>query len=229
MPIDARKAARLKTAIAEETGNIQGMAQRYLKESDGYLSARIPSMGMHDETEGVDPVHIRYSTAPVVDSEYTDLYASGMGVEEMEFRGENGAPAYQPGVTNNRGSCDFPVEKISAGYDEFTTDITAKAWETHPFCVLDLMRKGPGHAEAYIDMLRNKLPMRGVEQFEFELGRRIQEISHYNVSAVDGFVYGRGRFPAIPTGGLDVGYFNRIFQILRAQGWMGEAEVGPVS
>lgn len=219
---------RLKTAIAEESGNIQAMSERFIKESDNYLVNRI-TQGTFDAGLGEDPVSVRYATAPIPDREYVDLLTSGHNSENMMHRGEDGGGTYSNVSVDRRGAmgCNLPGQGISAGYDEFTRVLKGKAWETDPACALDLILKK--HYNPYIDMLRTDLPMRAQEQFVYSLERNVIEVGKYNLSIVDGFIHSEGAFPAVPTSRLQVGHFKRLIPRLRAQGWTGTFEVGPIS
>ena len=219
---------RLKTAIAEETGNIQGMSERRLAESNDYLVNRIPQ-GNFDTSAGENPRKVRYSTAPVPDSEYVDLLTQGHSTQSDRTRGCDGDEAFLDGKFDKRGAfgCNLPGNSITGGYDEFTRILRGKAWETEPFCAMDLLLKS--HTNEYIAMLREDLPFRAREGFEYSLQRNVIQTGHYNSSVVAGFTHKKGAFPAIPQGVLDVGAIRRQFQLLEAQGWTGAREFGPIS
>ena len=221
--------ARLKTAIAEEVGNIQAMSERYIAESNDYVTNRIPQ-GSFDNREGVDPLKVRYSTAPVPDSQYVDLTVSGNVNGTMPTRDNcSGAGVEDPAIIDKKGAfgCNLPGQTISGGYDEFTRRLQGKAWETEPFCAMDLILKK--HYNEYIEMLRRDLPKRAREQFGYSLERNVIDFGFYNTSVVGGFTHSRGNFPARPEGTLDIGTVRRVFAILGAQGWNGMPEVGPIS
>jgi hypothetical protein len=221
--------ARLKTAIAEEVGNIQAMSERYIAEANDYLVQRIPQ-GSFDNRQGVEPRKVRYSTAPVADYEYGDLLTQGNEEGTMSARDNcTGAETEQDAIIDTKGAfgCNLPGSTIPCGYDEFTRTLKGKAWETEPFCAMDLLLKK--HYNEYIDMLRRDLPRRAQEQFGYSLERNVIDFGFYNTSVVDGFVHSRGQFPAVPTGVLDLGTVRRVFAILGAQGWKGMPEVGPIS
>lgn len=221
--------ARLKTAIAEETGNIQGMTERRIAEADDYLIRRIPE-GTFDNTEGVEPIKVRYSTAPVPDSGYVDILTHGHEDGTMPTRDNcSGDPSDEDATIDTKGAfgCNIPGETISAGFDEFRRILKGKAFQTEPMCVMDLLLKK--HYNPYIDMLRRDLPFRAKEQFEYSLERNVIDFGHFNTSVVGGSVHSQGRFPAVPQGVLDLGTVQRMFSLLRAQGWTGTEEVGPIS
>lgn len=215
---------RMKTAIAEEVGNIQGMAERYIAESNDYLRQRIPQ-GSFDPSWGEDPRKVRYSTAPIPDVDYVDLLVEGN--EDMQFGGRDCNDQYEAvtALGDKRGAfgCNLPGTSISGGFDVFFRRLQGKAWQTDPMCAMDLLLKK--HTEAYIAMLRGDLPRRAMEQFCYSLGRQVINGGRYNMSAVAGFSATAGAFPAIPTGTLDLGMVRRLFQVLRVQGWDGKAEV----
>lgn len=227
--INTAQCARLKTAIAEEVGNIQGMSERFIAESNNYLIGRIPQ-GTFDESQGVEPRKVRYSTAPVADSEYGDLLVQGDVESTMPARDQcDDVTSEQAALIDKKGAfgCNIPGETISGGYDVFTRRLQGKAWETEPFCAMDLLLKK--HYNEYIDMLQRDLPKRAMEQFGYSLERNVIDFGFYNTSIVGGFSTTRGGFSAPPEGALDLGYIRRVFVLLEAQGWEGVKEVGPIS
>lgn len=225
MPLPSTKRClRLKTAIAEEVGNIQGMAERFIAESNDYVKQRIGE-AQFDPDAGEDPIKVRYSTAPIADTPYIDLLVSGHETTEQGTRDCAGQYTGISALSDARGAmgCNLPGQSIRGGYDVFTRTLKGKAWETEPFCALDLILKK--HAEAYIAMLRGDLPRRAMEQFNFSLERNVIELGRYNTSATSGFVTGNGEFPAIPAGRLDLGTVRRLAAIVKVQGWTGPFEV----
>jgi hypothetical protein len=227
--INTAQCARLKTAIAEEVGNIQGMAERFIAESNEYLINRIPQ-GTFDASQGEEPRKVRYSTAPVPDSPYTEILVQGNEESTMPARDDcNDIMTDQSALIDKKGAfgCNLPGETISGGFDVFTRVLKGKAWETEPFCAMDLLLKK--HPNEYIDMLQRDLPKRAMEQFGYSLERNVVDFGFYNTSVVGGFTYNQGSFPAAPEGVLDLGYVRRVFVLLEAQGWEGVREVGPIS
>jgi hypothetical protein len=225
MPLPSTKRClRLKTAIAEEVGNIQGMAERFIAESNDYVKQRV-KQATFDPDAGEDPIKVRYSTAPIADTPYVDLLVSGHETTEHGTRDCAGQYAGLSATGDVRGAfgCNLPGQSIRGGYDVFTRTLKGKAWETEPFCALDLLLKK--HAEAYIAMLRGDLPRRAMEQFNFSLERNVIELGRYNTSATSGFVTAAGEFPAIPAGRIDLGTVRRLAAIVKVQGWTGPFEV----
>ncbi len=224
MSASVATARRLKTAIAAETGNIQGMAERFIAESDDYLVRRIPQ-GSYDPGQGEDPIKVRYSTAPIEDQEYIDILATGSVDEDMVARQCNGSNGNFDVSVNRRGApgCNLTGQTIHGGYDVFTRVVKGKAWETEVICALDLIQKK--HYQAYISMLQRDLPARAVEQFQYSLERNVIEVGHYNTSVVPGFTFAQGEFPATPVGTLDLGTVRRVFTIMEKQGWKGAREI----
>ena len=215
---------RMKTAIATETGNIVGASERFLAESNDYSVNRIPA-GQFDPSEGVDPVTVRYSSAPVQDTKYTDLLVSGEQDGTMSTTGCDGQPAELAANYNKRGAagCNLAAEKIVGGYDTYSHRLKGKAWETDIVCAMDLyLRK---HYQSYLRMLRTDLPKRAKEQFARALNADVVENSLYNCSAVNGLVTQAGAFPVAPTNTLEIGLVRRLAKILKAQGWTGKFEI----
>lgn len=219
------QARRMKTAIAAETGNIQGMAERFIAESHDYLVNRIPQAS-YDASVGEDPIKVRYSTAPIEDREYVEMLATGEnGSGNMPGRDCSGANADIDTSVNNRGAfgCNLPGQTIHGGYDVFTRVLKGKAWETDVICALDLITKA--HYNEYVRMLREDLTKRAVEQFGYSLERNVIEVGKYNTSILNGFTFKEGSFPAPPEGTLDLATVRRTFEILESQGWEGAREV----
>lgn len=227
--INTAQCARLKTAIAEEVGNIQGMAERFIAESNNYLINRIPQ-GSFDASQGEEPRKVRYASAPVADSPYHDILVHGNTEGSMPARDQcQDVTTEQAATIDAKGAfgCNIPGETISGGYDEFFRKLQGKAWETAPFCAMELLLKK--HYNEYIDMLQRDLPKRAMEQFGYSLERNVIDFGFYNTSVVGGFTFQQGAFPAAPEGVLDLGYVRRVFVLLEAQGWEGVKEVGPIS
>lgn len=214
----------MKTAIAAEVGNIQGMAERYLAESNDYVVQRVPQK-TYDPSQGEDPIKVRYSTAPIEEREYVEILVTGEESGTMRGRNCNGDNADISTSINTKGAygCNLPGQSLHGGYDSFNRVLKGKAFETEPICALDLILKA--HWSDYIRMLRTDLPKRAVEHFGYSLERNIIDMAQYNVSVVSGFTTAQGNFPAIPEGTLDVGTVRRWFTILEAQGWTGAREV----
>lgn len=220
---DANKCRRLKTAIAEEVGNIQGMTERYIAEASDYLKTRIP-MAVFDPSAGEEPRKVRYSTAPIPDAPYIDLLVDGNVTEQFGGRGCDDQYESLSALGDRRGAigCNIPGQSIDAGFDVFHRTLQGKAWETKIACAMDLLLKK--HTNEYIEMLRTDLPRRAMEQFMYSLQRNVIEGGRYNTSMVNGFVTAQGAFPAIPTGTADLGVFRRLASILRVQGWTGPVQ-----
>jgi hypothetical protein len=214
----------MKTAIAAESGNIQGMTERYLAESGDYLINRINQKSFNTRV-GEDPIKVRYSSAPIEEREYVEILVQGDEEGSMNARSCGGQETGIATTVNRKGAygCNLPGQSITGGYDTFGRVLKGKAYETEPICAMDLLLKE--HYNDYIRMLRGDLPKRAVEQFQYSLERNVIDFGQYNTSCVNGFVYESGMFPAIPEGTLDLGVIRRMFQILRAQGWTGAQEV----
>lgn len=225
---NADSCARLKTAIAAEVGNIQAMSEKFISESTDYLKMRIPQ-GTYDASWGEDPRKVRYSTSPIPDSEYEPLLVTGMSEQDFASRGCDDQYGSITALGNNRGAfgCNLTGQGIEAGFDVFYRTLTGKAFETAPMCAMELILTK--HYNPYIAMLRDNLPRRAIEQFEYSLERNVVAGGRYNTSAVNGFITGNGSFPALPTGTLDLGTIRRVQSIMRVQGWTGVFEVGKIS
>lgn len=217
-PINARACARQKTAIAAESGNIQGMAEKYIATTNDYAKQRI-GVATFDPSEGEDPRKVRYSTTVPEDSPYIDMLVNGDEAMDMDVPGCDGLDSPIDTTGNKKGAfgCNIPGTTIYNGYDEFYRTLKGKAWETDPICTMDLLLKK--HTAAYIRMLREDLPKRAMEQFNRSLVRNVISGGKYNTSVTGTWQYATGVFPAVPTGVLDIGYLKRVRTILHAEGW----------
>lgn len=221
---DAKKCARMKTALLEETGRIQAITERYLEEASDYLFQRIPEAS-YDTSAGEAPRKVRYSTAPIEDRGYASIGVEGNTTGNMVGRGDDGTNQNYTVPVDRNGSfaCNIPGQTIYAGYDVFGRTLQATAFETPVTCAMDLISKE--HVPDYFRMLREDLPKRGMEAFSYELERQVINNGYHNTSVVQGFTTSRGHFPSIPTGMLDIGYLRRLFSILAAEGWTGRPEI----
>lgn len=221
---DPSQCRRMKTAIAAEVGNIQGMAERFIAESNDYLINKIPQ-ATYDPSLGEDPIKVRYSSAPIEEREYVEILVSGEENGSMDARNCGGSNEGINTSINRKGAygCNLPGQTLHGGYDVFQRVLKGKAFETEPVCALDLILKA--HYNDYIRMLRNDLPKRAVEHFGYSLERNVIEFAQYNTACVNGFVTAAGAFPAAPEGCLDLATVRRTFAILEAQGWTGAREI----
>jgi hypothetical protein len=217
-PINARACNRQKTAIAAESGNIQGMAEKYIATTNDYAKQRI-GVSTFDASLGEDPVNVRYSTTIPEDAPYVDMLVSGDEAMDMPVPGCDGIDGDISTTGNKKGAfgCNIPGTTIYNGYDEFFRTLKGKAWETDPICTMDLLLKK--HTNSYIRMLREDLPKRAMEQFNRSLVRNVIAGGKYNTSITANFMHSSGVFPEVPTGVLDIGYLKRIRTILQAEGW----------
>lgn len=204
------------------------MAEQRLEEGPDYLINRIPQ-GSYDPSKGTGQRKIRWSFAAPEDYGYIDLLTSGDSNGTMPGRNCAGDNEDIDTIINNKGAagCNLPGSTLYGGYDEFYQTIKGKAFETPPMCYLDFAHGY--NVMDYINGLRDNLPMRGREQFEYSLQRNVIESAQYNTSVVSGFTTAAGSFPAVPTGALDLGTVRRMFRLLRRNGWAGTPEIGPIS
>lgn len=221
---DGRTCARYRTALAEEVGIIQAVTERKLTEANDFLLKRIPE-APYNNNAGESPRKVRYSTAPIEDRGYANIVQEGNASGTMTGRGADGTLQTFTVTQDRKGSfgCNIPGQTIYAGYDVFGRSLQATAFETEPTCILDLITKE--HVNDYFRMLREDLPMRGKEQFTYELERLVLSNGRFNASMVNGFAYASGVFPAIPQGTLDVGIVKRIATMVNPFGWTGPFEV----
>lgn len=222
--VDARKCARMKTALAEETGKIQAMTERRLAESNDFLMKRIPESN-YDNSAGEAPRKVRFSTAPIEDRGYQNLLVEGNTTVNMTGRdGSNTNQTFSvTGDRNGSAGCNLPGQTIFAGYDVFGRSLQGTAYETEEICVMDLISKE--YVNDYFRMLREDLPLRGREAFTYELERQVINNGRFNTSMNGAFQFSNGGFPALPTGGVDLATIRRLFTMIKPYGWTGRPEV----
>lgn len=225
---DTKACARHKTAIAFETGNIQGLTEKVIADSDSYALNRIPDGQFDQEDGGVDTIeNVRYSLAPVGEHKYVDPTISGQEDGTMPGRDCQGGDSDIDTTIDSRGAagCRLPAKTIHGGYDEFGQIIRAAAFDAGPWCLWDFVKKPVEHVNAFINMLRKGLPMVGRDNFEYALERLVIENGHYNTAIVNGTIYNQGSFPVAPEGILCLETVRRMYPILKAHGWTGMMEV----
>jgi hypothetical protein len=219
----------MATALAYESGNIQGMTERFIAESANYLTKKIPD-GTYANHAGLDPYHIRWGVPPIPEFEYFDPRSRPtLEAGEMPARGCDGTERIIDTQVNNKGSigCAMPANDVGAGgYDTFTRDLKANKWRIGPFCAWDFVDLGEAQINAMRKAVREDIPAMLVKNFEYELRRRIFASSLHNYSVLAGMPYASGGFTAAPTGDPELSFFRRIFQTkLIPNGWTGPREV----
>lgn len=207
---------KLKTAFAEETGRIATMVQREIMTGTLWPLNRIPETKF-DASLGHNPRSIRMQIAPPTRTEYTPILAAGNKAANFvnPVTGETIS-----GFTDKTGrGCNIPAETIHWGYDEFGRCLRATALETDPICLLDMIEKKA--VATTIAALREKLPQFAKEHFANELLRQVIRFSHHKYSIAEGIPTSTNvaTFPAIPTGGLNVGIIRHIENLMRHYGW----------
>lgn len=217
MAISSKSCEALRSHIYTETGRIQALAEQYIDNSRDYVKQKLPQTTF-DAAIGESPVSLRYRSAMPENVSYLDVLKEGSS-NELDYAPDCSNTLYGFNTsTNNRGSagCNLPSTTITAGYDTFGRSLKGRAWQTNPTCAMDLLLKN--HASAYIEMLRRDLPKRGMEFFNEALEDEVIAASNFNFSAVGGWTYAAGQFPAIPEGTLDIGYLKRIKRFFVLQG-----------
>lgn len=214
MPTPCVKKA--KTAFVEEAGRIAAITEREIQTGSLWPLKRITETTF-DTSKGSNPRTIRMMVAPPPRTEYTPILASGNEAKNFP-NPQGGADIASFGDKQGRG-CNIPAERIRWGYDEFGRCLRATALETDPMCVLDMIEKH--QFVATIAKLRQKMPQFAKEHFANELLRQVVRFSYHKWSVADGLPVSTNvaTFPAIPTGGLNIGLLRHIENIMRAHGW----------
>lgn len=217
---------KLKSAFAEETGRIATMVQRNILTGTLWPLKRIPETKF-DASLGHNPRSIRMQVAPPPRVEYTPILAAGNQAANFvnPVTGET-ISGYKD--KTGRG-CNIPAETIHWGYDEFGRCLRATALETDPLCLMDMIEKKA--VATTIATLREKLPMFAKEHFANELLRQVIRFSYHKYSMAEGnpISTNAATFPAIPTGGLNIGIIRSIENIMRHYGWDEGAETPMVN
>lgn len=207
---------KAKTAFAEETGRIAALTEREIMTGALWPLRRIPETTF-DTSKGENPRTLRMMIAPPNRTEYTAILSAGN--EAKNFPNPlGGADIAGFGDKQGRG-CNIPAERIRWGYDEFGRCLRATALETDPMCVMDMIQKM--QFSATISKLREKMPQFAKEHFANELLRQVVRFSYHKWSVVAGSPVSTNvpTFPAIPTGGLNIGLIRHVENVMRAHGW----------
>lgn len=217
---------KLKTAFTEETGRIATMVQREILTGTLWPLKRIPETKF-DASLGHNPRSIRMQVAPPPRVEYTPILAAGNVAANFvnPVTGETIA-----GFKDKTGrGCNIPAETIHWGYDEFGRCLRATALETDPICLMDMIEKKA--VATTIATLREKLPQFAKEHFANELLRQVIRFSYHKYSVAEGNPVSTNvaTFPAIPTGGLNVGTIRTIENLMRHYGWDKGAQTPQVN
>ncbi len=225
------KCKRLRTALAMESGNIQGHAEKMIAESADYLTRIIPD-GTYETGIGTDSYYVRSGVPPIPETAYWDPRGDASLVTDgatMQTRGPDGLPRDVTVNVNGIGAlgCAPPSNPIGAmGFDTFTRDLRQNKWRIGPFCAWDMIDFGPAEIAALQKALREDWPRMLRDNFEYELRRRVISGNQFNYTTVAGMPYSTGGFVSAPNGQLDLGMVRRILNgPMKHHGWTGAAEV----
>lgn len=224
----ASQCSRLKTAIAERIQEIVGQTERWLEDHDDFVKSRLPR-GAYDPSRGPNPRKLRYGFAPMEEREYLPILTHGAVDGNMHGRACDSKDRDTDTTVDRTGAygCELPGQELHGGYDVFTYELKGKAFETGYACALDLLLKESYND--YLDGLATALKREAVKHHCWGLERDVINLATYNTSVVDGFTHASGAFPAVPTGGLNFETLERMFALLKANGWTGKRVVGGVS
>lgn len=225
------KCKRIRTALALESGNIQGVAEKLIAESADYLTRIIPD-GTYETGIGNDPYYVRSGVPPIAETAYWDPRGNGELITDgatMPVRGPDGQNRDVTVNVNGIGAlgCAPPSNPIGAmGFDTFFRDLRQNKWRIGPFCAWDYIDFDASIIAALQKALREQWPQMLKDNFEYELRRRVITSSQFNYSTVAGMPYSTGGFPVAPAGQLDLGMVRRILNgPMKHHGWTGGAEV----
>lgn len=216
-PMSTACVTKAKTAFAEEAGRIAAMTEREILTGSIWPLRRIPETTF-DTSKGENPRTLRMQIAPPNRVEYTPILASGNQAMNFPDPTNPGQTIASYGDKTGRG-CNIPAETIHWGYDEFGRCLRATALETEPMCVMDMIQKQS--FSATIAALRQKLPQFAKEHFANELLRQVIRFSQNKYSVAPGMPMSTNvpYFPAIPTGGANIGVLRNMENLLRHYGW----------
>jgi hypothetical protein len=214
---DCIKAA--KTAIAKESGNIARLTERNLQAVDTDYMLKQVRETEYDPTHGENPNYIRYDFSRPADVSYIPMLATGVeaGTIPDTAPGHVGDPI---DVTlDKEGRVTIPAETIYGGFNAYGRCLGAKAYETNPVSILQLLEKKAW--QPYWMGLRRRLPQFGKESFVRDLKRQVVRLAKRNYTIASGlpFSSSTGGFAGVPTGGLDMAALFRIADKLRREGW----------
>lgn len=210
------KATCARSAFAEESGRIAVLVQREIQTGTLWPLKRIPET-TYDASKGENPRSIRMQFSPPNRVEYQPILNPGNEARNWPD-GLGGDAIAGFGDKQGRG-CSIPAERLQWGYDEFGRCVRATALETDPMCLITMMEK---HAVgATISALRASMPRFAKEHFANELLRRVIQFSKHLWSVAPGNPYSTstGKFPAVPTGGLNIGVLRNVENFIRREGW----------
>lgn len=208
---------KAKTAFAEEAGRIAAMTEREILTGSIWPLRRIPE-STFDTSKGENPRSLRMQIAPPNRVEYTPILAAGNEAKNFPDPLNPGASIASYGDKTGRG-CNIPAEVIHWGYDEFGRCLRATALETEPMCIMDMIQKNS--FSTVIAALRNKLPGFAKEHFANELLRQVIRFSYHKYTVREGLPMSTNSpyFPAIPTGGANIGVLRNVENLMRHYGW----------
>lgn len=205
------------TFMAEESGIIAALTQQeILTGSPDWAMSRIPETKFPTAL-GEDPRWVRFRTTPPRRVKYRPMLPAG-NVDRSIQNAQTGATETVSGDKTGAG-CNLPAETINYGYDVHTSCLMGKAIETGPWCVLDLVRKKA--VVPLLEKLRVDMPRYAKEDFGRQLLRDVITYSKWKFSIADGFPMSTDlpSFPCVPTSGPLVGFFRKVEDLVRAQGW----------
>lgn len=210
------------TYLSENTGIIAALTQQQILTGDPDYALKRVKEAKYDTSKGHSPRWIRVRTTPPRRVSYQAMLPQGnqnYGVRNAQ----TGNTDTVSGDKTGRG-CAIPAETIQYGYDVKNRCMMGKALEAGPWCIMDLLEK-----EALVPLLETlwrDLPRYGKEDFGRQILRDVTQYSYYKFSIADGFPMSVNQdyFPTVPTGGPSIGFFRKVENLMRAQGWNKGAE-----
>lgn len=203
------RCAKVATFLAENSGVITVNTQKMIegKANPVWALERIKEEPF-DTKNGENPREIlTYITQPTR-RQYVPILGTGNETVNV-LNPQTGEITAVTADKTGRG-CSIPADTMQFGYDVRTSCLKARAVEIGPWCILDLIQKNI-HREV-IQRLWSDVPPMLRMQFARQLLREIITLGKFKYSATAGVPFSTDvpYFPAIPTGGPDIGMMRRI-------------------
>jgi hypothetical protein len=208
--------------MAEESGIIAALTQQEIVTGDPDYAMRRIKETKFPTALGEDPRWVRFRTTPPRRVKYRPMLPAGNKDYSIQ-NAQTGATETISGDKTGAG-CNLPAETINYGYDVHTSCLMGKAIEAGPWCVLDLVRKKA--VVPLLEKLRVDMPRYAKEDFGRQLLRDVIQYSKWKFSVAEGFPMSTDQpyFPCVPTGGPSIGFFRKVENLVRGQGWAKGAE-----
>lgn len=221
--------AKARTALAAESGRIMSLTEKQIRTAATDYPLRRIKQTVYQWGMGENPLGIRFQVAPPLRTEYQPFLPTGTYSGVVIDPDGDGTQTISTTLDNTGRGCSLAAETLHFGFQEFGRCLVGTALETDPMCITDLLQKYSW--SSYIKALRDKLPGYLKDTFARELLRQVARLAYRKYSVVQGFGMNvnQPNFPAVPTGGLDIGYLRRIENRMNPHGWADGADIKPVN